>query len=182
MVLWTVEVTKSITKYAKGEIDEAELFEELGKKELNSAGVWCLGAAAGSILPGAGTLTGAKMGLLQEDTHTTSSILYNGAICALKDAKISEEEESNRRRSKKTLKRCTYQDVLVGYSDLEYQRREKSLDTLFHGIYESIINNNMDNFFKNINGIGKKFGIELEFQTFEEFDHAMSDDDFILII
>ncbi len=186
----TVEVTKSITKYAKGEIDEAELFEELGEKGTGmvAAGFGAaIGAAAGSIiLPGAGTLTGAKMGAFAGSmiAYTTSSILYNGALCALKDAKISEERrkviEDLSKRSIEAMH--TYQDVLVGYSDLEYQRREKSLDTLFHGIYESIINNNMDNFFKNINGIGKKFGIELEFQTFEEFDHAMSDDDFILII
>lgn len=182
----TIEVSKSIKKYAKGEIDEVELLEELGEKGTGmvAAGFGtAVGTAAGTlILPGVGSVVGGFVGSMV--AYTISGVLYKETLEVLKSAKISEERrkviEKISQGSIKEMKK--YQQALTEYANLEYARREDSIDAFFKGIYQSILDNNVNSFFENINGIGKEFGVDIEFETFEEFDEAMNNDDFILIL
>lgn len=181
-----IQVSKSIKSYANGEIDEVELLEELGEKGTGmvAAGFGtAFGTVAGTfILPGVGSVVGGFLGSMI--AYTVSGILYHESLDALKGAKISGERrkvvEELSRKSIEEMKR--YQKALIQHSSNELKRREECLNTFFEGIYESIVDNNINMFFDNINGIGKEVGIELEFNTFEEFDEAMNNDDFILII
>ena len=68
VVAWGVQSFDSITDYAQGEITGNELAYELGKNGASVAGGivggMAAGAALGSVVPGAGTLVGAGVGLV----------------------------------------------------------------------------------------------------------------------
>lgn len=179
-----IQIGKSFKRYAENEIDEIELLEELGEKgtSMVAGGMGAtLGSAAGTfILPGIGTVVGGFVGSMV--AYTLSSVYYNEVLNVLKYLEVSEERrrvleaiaESSIREMKK------YQSALIEYTNSEFDKREESLETLFAGISNSINNDNVDGLFNNINGIGIEFGLDLEFKTFEEFDEAMSDENFIL--
>ena len=81
----TIQVTKSIKRYANNEIDEIELVQELGEKGTGMLSA-SLGAAVGTaILPGVGTVVGGMVG------YMTSSSVYSAAMEVLKEAEISKE-------------------------------------------------------------------------------------------
>lgn len=182
----TVEVSKSIKRYADGEIDELELLEELGEKGTGmvAAGMGtAMGSIAGTlILPGVGTVVGGFLGSMIG--YTISGILYNESVETLRRLKISEERrriiEELSKNSIKEMQR--YQKALTEYANREFQRSEEALNRLFSSIYDSILNNDIGLFFNSIDLIGKEFGFDLEINTFEEFDELMNDEDFILTL
>ncbi len=73
-----LEVSKSLTSYAKGEIDEEELMIELGEKGTGMIAASYGTAIGTAILPGIGSIVGGMLG------YTVSSIFYNGSLDALK--------------------------------------------------------------------------------------------------
>ena len=65
-------------------------------------------------------------------------------------------------------------------SQLEY--REALFSNILNGMRNGILNDNIEDFFTNVNTLGKFFGVDLKFNTFDEFDDFMSDDDTILVL
>lgn len=176
----TVEVTKSLKRYAKGEIDEVELVNELGEKGTGmlSAGY---GAAAGGvigtvILPGVGTAVGSFIGSTLG--YTISTVLYQGVLETLENEKIS----AKRRATLEALSAQTVayisatRDELIEYADAVYHERTENTEQLLEQLNNNIIGNNINGLFETINHLGDSFGLELQFNTFEEFDNFMLDD------
>lgn len=178
MVTATIEIGKSLKRYAGGEIDEEELLEELGEKGTGMVAA-SYGSAIGTlVLPGIGTVIGGMIG------YTVSSLLYNESLKILKEARISEERrkviESFNDKAIGEMKK--YQEEIKAMNHKEYLRRENFFGEVFKNINYSIMNNNIDSLFTSINELGKEFNIDLQFKNFEEFDKFMSDDDTMLTI
>lgn len=173
-----LEVGKSLTSYAKGEIDEEQLLVELGEKGTGMVAASYGTAIGTAILPGLGSIVGGMVG------YTVSSILYNGSLDALKSARISEERriiiERVIEESIQRMKEHEREFKMKASSQLEY--REVLFSDILNGMRNGILNDNIEDFFTNVNTLGKFFGFNLEFNTFDEFDDFMSDDDTILVL
>ncbi len=193
MATSVVEVSKSIKRYAKAEINELELMEELGEKGTGmivagyGAAVGSIvGGTLGTIVPGVGNVIGAATGgfLGSMISYSMSSIIYKGTLDAFKEVKLSEERremiEALSKESIRTMKK--YQQILTEYGRKEYQRRENLFNDIFDNINSSLYDNNINGFVENINKIGEEFGMKLSFKTFEEFDDIMNDENFILTL
>ncbi|MGV3073743.1 YkgJ family cysteine cluster protein [Clostridium baratii] len=167
------EVGKSLKKYAKGDIDELQLLEELGNKGTGMIAA-SYGAAIGSIiLPGVGTVVGGMIG------HTISNILYNDCISILKNEKLSEERRKIvEKLSDEAIRNMKiYQHQLIMESKIELDRRDRLFECIFEDLNNSFLNNNIDLFFSAINNLGNEFNIKFNFKTFEEFDEFMLDNE-----
>lgn len=180
-----LETGKSLTSYAKGEIDEMELLEQLGEKGTGlvaSSYGSAIGTAVGTmILPGVGTAAGALIGGMIG--YTVSSILYRECMGALQSAKISAERrviiEEFCAESIKQMK--LYEAELKRQSETILQAREVAFENYLVQMKRSILNNEVDGFFEGANALGKAFGVDLQFKTYKEFDEFMLDDTTSLI-
>lgn len=172
----TVQIGKSLARYARGEIDALELSEELGEKGTGMvAASW--GAAIGTaVFPGIGTAIGGMIG------YMTSSMLYQSSMKTLKEARISEERRYKIRailvEAKVEIERL--QDELEGIINDFYSKREKEFCDSFGLINFGIINNDIDIFTEGLNKIAIEMGSCLDFKNFEEFNDFMMDENSIL--
>lgn len=188
-----IQVSKSITRYAKNEIDEMELLEELGEKGVGmissgfAASVGAtVGGAVGSVVPVLGTAVGATVGgfIGSMIGYSSSSIIYRGTLDALKNCKIAEE----RRKviegiSQKAIEENEkYTKQLIEYAKVQYNKRESTFKLIFDNMGESILNNDIDKFIGCVDRIGNEFNLELQLNTFDEFDNFMSDDNTVFKI
>lgn len=81
----TLQVGKSLIRYANGEIDSIQLVEELGEKGTGMM-VASMGAAIGTmVFPGIGTVIGSMVG------YMTSSTIYGACMQVLSEERISAE-------------------------------------------------------------------------------------------
>ena len=183
----TVEIVKSIKRYASGEINEVQLLEEFGEKGVgmlsagycSAAGV-AIGGTLGSVLPiigtGMGTVVGGFLGSMIG--YTLSGIFYRGSLEALKGARIAEE----RRRVIEEISRAAieeqkkYQETIVKYAREKFAQREEEFSVYLKKIRKSIEENQIDDYIASINHIGEMFDIKLEFSGFDEIDAFMSDE------
>ena len=169
------------------------LLQELGEKGTGmvaagfggSVGAVVGGALGTIILPGVGTAFGATVGGFIGSTvgYGMSSILYRGALDALEDEKISAERRAIiEQLSEKCVQEIsTYRTELTAYAERIGNEKTEKINTLFENIHDSIFENNMNGFFASMNQLGNVFGVELQFNTFEEFDKFMLEEDTVLI-
>ena len=188
-----LEVTKSMIRYGKGEINELELIEELGEKGTGmiasgyGAAVGAeLGATIGTVIfPGLGTGIGAVAGVIGGMiAYQMSGAIYHGAIDALKGQRIAAERRAVLEELAEIAiaQNREYRRQLEEYAQKKLNETEKQIEKLFNIVESSIIENDADNFIKAMNGFGEMFHIKLQFQSFEEFDEFMSDESTILIL
>lgn len=191
MVTGTIEIGKSIKKYAYGEIDEKELLEELGEKGVGmitagyiaSSGA-IVGATIGSVVPIIGTSFGGIVGGVIGGIlgYNVSGALYKGALDALKAENISYQrriiieklaEEAIEENEK-------YKKMFIKISTEKLLDRDKKIKEFFNNFNEGIVENDIDKCIFSINNIGKIFGYDLQFKSMKEFDEFMSDKNTIL--
>lgn len=186
-----VAVTKSIKSYAKGEIDEVELLEELGQKGTGmmaagfaSAAGATVGGAVGSVVPVVGTALGATVGGIIGSMlgYAVSGVIYTGALDALKGEKISAERRAviEALCEKAIEEEKAYQKRLTEYAMSQYHKREATFSKLFEELGTHIVDNNIDGFMMAVNKIGNEFGVQMQFNSFDEFDAFMLDQDSVL--
>lgn len=191
IVTGTIEVGKSIKRYACGEIDEKELLEELGEKGVGmiTAG-YCassgavVGATIGSVVPIIGTSIGGVIGGFVGGVlgYNISGVLYKEALGALKAEELSYERrlvieklaeqaiEENRR----------YKEMFIKFSREQLMNREERINNYFSKLNDGILENNIDKCISSINDIGKIFGYDFQFKSMKEFDEFMSDKNSVL--
>ncbi|OFI05980.1 hypothetical protein CLOACE_13610 [Clostridium acetireducens DSM 10703] len=168
----TLQVVNSIKKYAKGELDEIELVEELGEKGTGMLAA-SLGAAVGTaILPGIGTAVGGMIG------YMTSSSIYNASMKVLNEVRIAKERyetihslcmasiESMQEERKKF-------EVFI---DKYFKNRQAIFENSFNTMDAAIKNNDVNLFTQDLNNIAIQFGSTLQFKNFDQFDRFMQDD------
>jgi len=173
----TVQVSKSLIRYAKGEIDELELVEELGEKGTGMMAA-SMGAAIGTaVFPGIGTVVGGMIG------YMTSSSIYKSATTVLKEERLSEEK----RAKMSAITQAALEALRRQQEELEeliyefYSHRDESFKASFEIINKAIDTNDIDSLSVGLNKIALEFGRALRFKNFKEFDEFMVDEKSILV-
>lgn len=167
-----VQTTKSLIRYANGEIDSIELVGELGEKGTGMlAASW--GAAIGTaVMPGIGTIAGGMIG------YMTSSTLYNSCMQVLKQEKLSyENRQKIHALSEEAIKTIRLQrKELEEYIERYNLRRKQTFETALKNIDLSINSGNLDMFTQSLNNIAIEMGTILQFKNFDDFNSFMLDD------
>ncbi len=168
VVLATIEVTKSMVKYSRGELSKSELAIELGEK-----------AFCTTISAVVGTLT-AELGPLSIVFSTASymvaSSLYRGTVEAIRLAKDAAQV-----RELLPMLEAAYEDLckqtieLENYLKEQTNLREKVVTDAFKGMQDSLLDNDLTSFNNSLGKILEIYADGLKFKSFEEFDSVMKD-------
>lgn len=174
IVVAAIEIGKSLKKYASGEIDEIELLHEFGEKGTGMIGS-SYGAALGTaVFPGVGTVIGGMIG------YTVSGIFYKEAVKALNSKNISKErrEVIEKFCNEAISKMQEYKFYLISENNKILEDRDLIITELEQAIYsdDSVLLG------KTINNLGASYGYKLQFESFEEFDNFMNDDNTKIIL
>lgn len=188
----TLEIAKSLKKYATGDIDEVELLEEFGEKGVGmiTAG-YCagngvlIGSTLGSlVLPGIGSAVGGIVGGFFGSIlgYNISGIIYKESLQILTNEKLSYErrlaiEEIANRAIEENNK---YKEAFLEFSKKQLSIRQNNIDKIFKKMDEGIIDNDVDKFINSVNLMANIFGGDLQFKNMEEFDEFMLDETTIL--
>jgi len=165
------EASKSLSRYAKGEIDGTECLTELGE---NGTGMLAsaAGATVGQILipiPVVGGLVGGMVG------YAMASAYYNSLVNALNDAKVAHEErlyiEAECREAIIEIRNYRLDIELV----INNYLREYTLafDEAFHYMSQAYNTNDVDGFIGGANKVIRQLAGEPLFDTKEQFDVIM---------
>lgn len=174
-----LETGKCIKNYIKGDIDEVELLQELGKTGTGMTAS-SLGAALGQIaipIPIAGAIVGGMIG------YTLNSFFYTEALNALKGAKESEE---NYYRTKAIceaarLQLNSYEKQIREEFQIQFSESVRFYSDAFDQLNTSIMSGDITKFENSIKLFSDRLGKELHYKSFSEFDEAMNFNESILI-
>lgn len=167
----TVQVGKSLIRFANGEIDSLELIEELGEKGTGMMAA-SFGAAVGTaILPGIGTLIGGMVG------YMTSSTIYSSCMQVLNQERLSYEKRKMIHQLAETaIKSMTIQgNELLNLTKQFYGHRQEIFQNSILSIEKNIREDNVENVISSLNNIIIEMGGNLKFKNFGEFDSFMMD-------
>ncbi|OQY39446.1 MAG: hypothetical protein B6229_03750 [Spirochaetaceae bacterium 4572_7] len=179
VVTTCLETGKCVKRYISGEIDEVELFEELGETGTGMLAS-SLGATIGQIVipvPIVGSIIGGMVG------YTLNSIFYSEALNALKGAKLAEE---NYYRVKSICEAARlqiheYKAQMCELFEVQFKESVIFYKDTFEKLNISINNGDITLFEKTIITFSDRLGKELHYKTFSEFDDAMKSDESIKI-
>lgn len=182
-----VEASKSMKKYAVGEISEEELLTELGEKGVGmmasgyGAAVGTVaGGTIGTIIPVIGNIIGATIGSFVGSMvgYTVSSVLYNGAFQALKIANISEKRRIELEEIAKESIRINnnyIDDLNVYLINSKTVFREKIWAEVLN-MKTCISTGDDEKYIESIERLGQMLNLNLQYKTLNEFNRAMNDD------
>ncbi|GGF88768.1 hypothetical protein GCM10010913_07810 [Paenibacillus aceti] len=172
----TVQVGKSLIRYAKGEIDSLQLVEELGEKGTGMMAA-SFGAAIGTaVFPGVGTVIGGMVGYL------ASSSIYNACMQTLREERFSAE----RRAKISAIASAAIEAMNKQGNELQemverfYAERQKVFTDSLSMIETASRFENIELFTQGLSNIAIEMGGALKFKNFTEFDTFMSDKNAVL--
>jgi len=172
----TINVSKSIIKYTKGEISLEEMTLEMGKNGAQSVSGLYFGIAGGVVGGPVGALVGSMAG------YMIANISYQTVVDAIQSAKLAKEQ---------------YEKLKPIYEEsiAQMERMEKEFRLLMHQYFKET-NTYIDKSFKFINSalisgdtetmsvgvinLVSIFGKNLEVMTYSEFNEFMADNNSIL--
>ncbi|MBP2242956.1 hypothetical protein J2Z40_003538 [Cytobacillus eiseniae] len=167
----TVQVGKSLIRYAKGEINTIELVEELGEKGTGMMAA-SFGAAVGTmVFPGVGTVVGGMIGYL------SSSTIYKACMQTLKEERLSYE----RRNRIHAIASAAMESMdkqgkeLLIIIDTFYAERYQIFSESLSMLADSSHNNDLELFTESLSRIAVEMGGALKFKNFDEFNGFMTD-------
>lgn len=171
-----LQVSKSLLRYAKGEIDSIQLIEEIGEKGTGAIVASWMGAVGTVIFPGVGTAIGAMIG------YMTCSTIYGAAMQVLHEEQISVERRS--RISAIATAAIESMDsqrkILEKMISEFYSNREILFQQSFQLIDLAIKNDNLEQFTEGLSKIAIEMGKALQFKNFDEFNNFMLDKNMVL--
>lgn len=175
VVTSVIELSGTIAKYVRGEIDGVQFFEELGQKGTNML-AGSAGAALGQIvipIPVVGAVIGGMVG------YSLSAFFYTEALTAFKEAKESRE---NYHRIKKECEAARealnqYRQEMERVFNNDFSEFKNQMQERLDATDDAIQQGDMDSFCRHANSIGALLGSTLQFDSFEEFDEIMKTDE-----
>lgn len=168
----TVQVGKSLIRYAKGEIDSLELVEELGEKGTGMMAA-SFGAAIGTaVFPGVGTVIGGMVGYL------VSSSVYKACMQTLREERLSEERRARIHAIATTAIEAMGKQgkELLAMIEKFYARRQQVFAEAITMLNLASNSQNIELFTQGLNKIAIEMGGALQFKNFSEFDSFMQDE------
>lgn len=167
----TVQISKSLLRYANGEIDSLQLVEELGEKGTGMVAA-SFGAAIGTaVFPGIGTVIGGMVG------YMTSSSIYSACMQVLSDERLSwERRERIHAISSAAIESMQMQGKeLLELTEQYYSNRKQVFEKSMSMLSLASEENNLEMFTLGLNNIAVEMGGALQFKNFDEFDSFMMD-------
>ncbi|MCC0567176.1 hypothetical protein [Brevibacillus borstelensis] len=167
----TVQVGKSLIRYAKGEIDSLELVEELGEKGTGMMAA-SFGAAIGTaVFPGVGTVIGGMVGYL------VSSSVYKACMQTLREERLFEERRARIHAiATAAIEAMGKQgNELLAMIKKFYARRQQVFAEAISMLNLASNSQNIELFTQGLNKIAIEMGGALQFKNFSEFDSFMQD-------
>lgn len=178
IVAVTYQVSKSVVRWANGEIDGVQFVVEVGE-----VGVGVLAASIGAsigtaMFPGIGTVVGGMVG------YIVGSVIYNSTINTIRDYKFSSE----RLETITAISQAALLSMEANRKDFEtamnkhFKRRSQLLRSCFMAMDQAVLNNDHDAFLKSLSAIAIEMGSCLRFKDFAEFDSFMQDSNSKLVL
>jgi len=179
LVVTSLEIGKTLKKYADGDIDGTECLTELGEK-----GTGMLAASAGAVvgqalipIPVVGGMVGSMVG------YAMASAYYNGLVGALNDAKLAHEErlwiEAECKASIEAIRQYRI-DIEITVNN--YLRENIAVfSTAFTEMEIAYNLGDADGFIQGTNLITRQVGGTPLFESRSEFDELMASDDAFII-
>lgn len=167
----TVQVGKSLLRFAQGEIDSLQLVEELGEKGTGMMAA-SMGAAIGTaVLPGIGTVVGSMIG------YMTSSTIYHSCMYVLNEERLSAERRNLIHQLAEAAVEAMNQQgkELLCLTEQFYGHRQEVFENCLSTMMECIECEDTERFTEALNAIVIEIGGKLQFKNFDEFDDFMSD-------
>lgn len=185
IVTGVIDISKSLKRFACGEIDTLELFNELGQKGVcavsSSVGL-SIGTVGGAIISKMGAAIGGVVGGMAG--YAVAAALYDSVVNVLKEEKIS----SDRRKyldelSAETQRQMSeYREMIRIQGDIRLKEYQFCFDRFFNDIDQAIISKDPDDSISAFCRLNSDLGIKSEFNSFKELDDFMSDDKSVLVL
>lgn len=167
----TLQIGKSLVRYASGEIDSVQLIEELGEKGTGMMAA-SMGAAIGTaVFPGIGTVVGSMIG------YMTSSTIYTSCMQILSEERLSSERRFKIKKIADAAVEAMENEgkELLYFTKKFYNDRQYKFERCLNKIENSRKNNDLNILVTSLNDIAIELGSVLKFKNFDEFDSFMSD-------
>lgn len=177
IVTSSMEIFRTVKRYAAGELTEGQALAELGKGGAGNLAA-TYGAAVGTVLlPGIGTAVGSMVG------YMISAAIYDSCLQVAVEADLAHENylrvsalcseaRESMRRQRLEFEKQTAQLI---------QQRGITITQSMSVIMNSLESQDTEDFTYALRNLAESFGRELQFRTFEEFDTKMQDEQFVLI-
>ena len=175
VIVGAVEVTKSLVKYSRGELDGKGLAIELGEKALCTTISGVVGALTAELGPVSIVFSTAA--------YMATSALYRGVVEAIRLSKTAEEA-----RKLLPLLETAYNDYRKQTVEFEKfiveqtQLREEIVRNSFANMGKALLDENLSQFNNHLSRVLDIYGNGLKFKSLEEFDKEMSDDSLVMTI
>jgi hypothetical protein len=200
IVTVALEAGKTLFKYAKGEISEAECVRELGEKGTGMLGGAALGAygsvAATAVfgkavslpftilgqaaipIPVVGMVIGSMVG------YALSTMFYGNILAAFEGAELARERRIQIEKECEEAIRMMRQYRAEMEEAIEKYLKDYSsaFRLAFDGMKEAMRLGDVDGFISGANAITEKLGGNSQFRDKEEFDKLMADKDIALVL
>ena len=167
----TIDVSKSLISYAKGDISGADCLAEIGEKGAGNMSAVMFSIVGQTIIPipVIGAMVGSIIG------YTLSSTFYNTLRASLKEAQVSHEKRI------RVEKECTeaiemislYRAEMNALAQKYLSHYRMIFDETFRGLDEAFLSNDINLIIENSNKITIALGGTPQFHNMEQFNDFM---------
>ncbi len=180
IVTATIDLGKSMSRYAKGQISGVELLEEIGDKGAGhiSSTLFAIVGQAAIPIPVVGAMVGSMVG------YALSSTFYNELTTSLKEAKISRE---NRIRIEKEcadainyIRECRKE--MNSIASQYFHDYQCVFNSAFADMDSALLSDDIDLFISGANKITQQLGGNIQYETMDEFESFMDNNEIPLIL
>lgn len=172
-----VDIGRSFKRYLNGDIDKAQLLDEVVNKSVNACASY-FGSSIGFALGGPlGAAAGSMIASVACDCLYTA---LNGILGESASKKRYEEIHAMCEESKRLLR--LQREAFERATEALFARRRTTIKNSFKTMDKALLTNDIESYNMALANIAGEFGREAEIMTFGEFQDFMinSDEDFVL--
>lgn len=175
-----IQSSKSVIKFLKGDIDSKTLFNDISHTAVTGATSF-YAAALGQLaipIPFVGAFVGSSVGYL------VGHMLYQTGLVSLGECARVQIARERRIAIEKMcmdaiLRIQKHRFEVENFLNEYFREREITLANAFLGMDNALLSDNHENFMQNLSNISHVYAFDITFKTFDEFDSAMQDEDFV---